>query len=93
LALHAKEIAKLRRIIVLAEKLIAESPKPKRGRPVLRNGNSTAKTRKKEKRIRRTGNQLVRFQKMLKTERRKGVPVAELARKHKISSAYIYQLR
>ena len=92
MALHAKEIAKLRRIIVLAEKLIAESPKLKRGRPALHNGNGTAKTRNKGKRIRRTGNQLVRFQKMLKTERRKGVPVAELARKHKISSAYIYQL-
>lgn len=92
MALHAKEIAKLRRIIVLAEKLIAESSKPKRGRPALHNGNGMAKTRNKGKRLRRTGNQLVRFRKMLKAERRKGVPVAELARKHKISSAYIYQL-
>jgi DNA-binding IscR family transcriptional regulator len=29
---------------------------------------------------------------MLIAERKKGVPVAELARKHNISSAYIYQL-
>ena len=81
MALYAQDIAKLRRIIALAKKLIAESPKPKRGRPALQN-----------KRTRRTGKELVQFRRMLKAKRKKGVSVAELARKHGISPAYIYQL-
>ena len=36
---HAKEIAKLQHIIKLAENIIAENPKPKRGRPPRYNGN------------------------------------------------------
>jgi hypothetical protein len=46
----------------------------------------------KGKRIRRTGQELKQFRKMLKAERRKGVSVAQLARKHGVSSAYIYML-
>lgn len=92
MALHASEVSKLRRIIALAEKLIAESPKPKRGRPALSNGNGAEKKRANGKRIRRTGRELVQFRKMLKAERKRGVSVAELARKHNISPAYIYLL-
>jgi len=44
-------------------------------------------------RIRRTGKELVQFRRMLKEQRKKGIPVAELARKYGISSAYIYMLR
>lgn len=44
------------------------------------------------KRIRRSGKELAAFRKMLKAERKKGVPVAEIARKNNISPAYIYQL-
>lgn len=44
------------------------------------------------KRIRRSGKELAAFRKMLKAERKKGVPVAELARQHNVSAAYIYQL-
>jgi hypothetical protein len=46
----------------------------------------------KPKRVRRSGKDLAAFRKMLIAERKKGVPVADLARKHNISSAYIYQL-
>lgn len=92
MALQAREISKLRRIIALAERLIDESPKPKRGRPPLSNGNGSGNGRAKGKRIRRTGKDLVQFRKMLKAERKKGVAVAELARKHGISPAYIYLL-
>ena len=84
LSLSAQQVAKLNRIISLAEKLIAEGPKKKRG---YRNG-SVANGR----RVRRTGKELAQFRKMLKAERRKGIPVATLARKHGISSAYIYML-
>jgi hypothetical protein len=90
LALHAKEISKLRRVIALVETLIDESPKPRRGRPALSNGSG--KKRANGKRTRRTGKDLVRFRKMLKAERKRGVSVAELARKHGISPAYIYLL-
>jgi hypothetical protein len=47
---------------------------------------------RKSKRIRRTGEELRQFRKMLKAQRKKGVPVAELSRKHGVSSAYIYML-
>ncbi|MEY3552734.1 MAG: hypothetical protein RL735_1082, partial [Pseudomonadota bacterium] len=33
------------------------------------------------------------FRKMLLSERKRGTPVAELARKHGITTAYIYQLK
>ena len=36
--------------------------------------------------------ELIQFRKMLKGERRKGIPVVALARKHGISPAYIYLL-
>lgn len=92
MALNAQEITKLRRIIAIVEKLIVEHPKPTRGRPALQNGNGATKELQNGKRIRRTGKELVQFRRMLKAERRKGVSVAVLARRHHISAAYIYQL-
>jgi hypothetical protein len=88
LALTTQDVSKLQRIIALAEKLIAKAPRAKRGRPPLQNGNGATKA----KRVRRTGKELVRFRKLLKAERRKGVSVAELARKHGVSTAYLYGL-
>jgi hypothetical protein len=88
LALTTQDVSKLQRIIALAEKLIAKSPKAKRGRPAAQNANGAAKG----KRVRRAGKELVQFRKMLKAERKKGVPVAELARKHGVSKVYIYSL-
>src|SRR5436190_14794368 len=85
MALSATELSKLRRIISLAERMIAASPKPKRGRQA--NGET-----KIAKRLRRSGKELVQFRKMLKAERRRGVSVADMARKHAISTAYIYTL-
>jgi len=75
-----KEISKLNRIIKLAEQLIGEMA----SKPSRLNGKAT--------RIRRTGRELVQFRKLLKAQRRKGVPVADLARKHRVSTAYIYML-
>ena len=83
LSLRANELAKLRRIVSLAEKLI-ENGESK--------GNGGA-ANKRTKRIRRSGKELVRFRSMLKAKRNKGVPVSELARKHGISTAYIYTLQ
>jgi len=75
-----QQIRKLESIITAAQAVLAEAkaaPGAKGGKP---------------KRIRRSGKELTAFRKMLVAERKKGVPVAELARKHNISSAYIYQL-
>lgn len=89
--LDAREIARLRRIIALSEKLIASSPRRKRGRPSLsKNDNGSLKPT--NKRIRRTGRDLIEFRKILRKQRRSGVPVAQIAKKHGISTAYIYQL-
>jgi hypothetical protein len=81
LSLSTQQITKLNRIISLAEKLLAQDK--------LDRGNGAATN---PRRIRRTDKQLAEFRKMLKAERRKGTPVAALARKHGISSAYIYML-
>lgn len=89
MALDAKELAKLHRIIAIAQKLIAKSPRQKRGRPI---SNAANKIRANGKRVRRTGKELVQFRAMLKAERKKGVSVSELAKEHNISSAYIYQI-
>jgi hypothetical protein len=92
MAFNAHELARLRRIVSLVEKLIAANPKPTRGRPALSKGNDSGKKRLGRKRTRRTGRELVQFRKMIKAERKKGVSVAELAREHRVSSAYIYSL-
>jgi hypothetical protein len=87
LALTVQEISKLRRIIKLAEILIENDVEKSGNGRAEKGGRGEAKTRK-----RRTGQELVRFRNLLKSERRKGVPVAKLARKHGVSTAYIYLL-
>jgi hypothetical protein len=81
-----QQIAKLNRIIRIASKLLAETKREAAG------SSRTTKKRKSGKRIRRSGKELVRFRKMLRAERRKGVAVSDLARRHGVSSAYIYML-
>ena len=44
-------------------------------------------------RKRRSKKEAAALKKLLKAERKAGVPVAELAKKHGISSAYIYMLQ
>jgi len=78
--LSQQQIRKLQSIITAAQALLEEAR------------TSTGRATEKPRRIRRSGKDLVAFRKMLIAERKKGVPVAELARKHNISSAYIYQL-
>jgi hypothetical protein len=83
LSLTTGDLSQLHRIIGLAKKLVAKhAPKKKNG----------AVSSPKGKRVRRAGKELVQFRKLLKAQRRKGVPVAQLARMHGVSSAYIYML-
>ena len=83
LYLSTQQLRKVNRIIALAQQLIEDN---KRAR--MFGGDGAAHHR----RIRRSGKELVQFRRMLRDQRKKGVPVAELARKHGISSAYIYML-
>ena len=81
--LNKHDLSKLKKIVALAEKLMASSVE-KAAKP---------KSAARNKRIRRSGKELVAFRKMLKAERKKGVSVAELAKTHGVSTAYIYTLQ
>ena len=78
MALSQPDRSRLRKIIQLAEGILEDNEMGVELRP---------------KRIRRSGKVLAAFRKMLLSERKRGVPVAELARKHGITTAYIYQLK
>jgi len=87
----ANQITKLKTLVRLAQELLSEA-EARGGSPVAAKSASQGKSASATKRARRSGKELVAFRKMLKAERKKGVPVAELARKHGISTAYIYGL-
>lgn len=89
--LSPREIDMLRQIISLAGALIANAH-PEAGRSARGLEKAAALDQGASKRRRRTGKELADFRKMLLAERKKGVPVAEIAKKHGISAAYIYQL-
>lgn len=101
MALTATEVTKLKQLIRLASDLLESAVSADRDDVSVvsfkRQGKSAARKKQQaqpiEKRQRRSGKELVAFRKMLKSERKKGVPVAELAEKHGISTAYIYSLR
>jgi hypothetical protein len=78
------EVAQLKKIITIAQTLLGQATGGK-GSNEKKGGNGGA-------RIRRSGKELVAFRKMLKAERKAGVPVAQLAKKHGVSASYIYQL-
>ncbi len=82
--LTTKEIAELKKIVARVNELIAKA-----------NGLETVKTsarRSAPVRTRRTGKDLLAFRRMLKAERKAGVPVAQLAKKHGVTPSYIYQI-
>lgn len=85
------QITKLQTLIRLAQELLSEA-EARGGSPVAARSVSESKNAPAAKRGRRSGKELIAFRKMLKAERKKGVPVTELARKHGISTAYIYGL-
>lgn len=84
MALTASEMAQLKKIVAIAKQLLEKAGEPeKSGRPERGNGKTKG---------RRSGKELIAFRKILKAERKAGVPVAQLAKKHGVSPAYIYQL-
>ena len=85
MVLDSKTIKELKRLIATAEQLIDASSKS--------NGKlAAAKVKRGKKRTRRTGKDLAQFRKMLKAERKSGMSVSAIARKHGVCTAYIYQL-
>lgn len=98
MARRANGLAQLKKIIELAEQAL----KAVQSELNVSKGSANGKAAKKSaaptkksggKRVRRSGAELVAFRKMLKAERSKGVPVAELAKKHNVSAVYIYTLK
>jgi hypothetical protein len=86
MALGKYEIAQLNRMVAALQKIIVRHSKSG-------NGSTSRQTAEKsQRRIRRSGKELATFRKMLVAQRKKGVPVARLAKQHGISSSYIYQL-
>lgn len=83
MSLSAAEIQQLKKIIALAEGLLAKSGK---------SSGSATRAGKTGPATRRTGKELAAFRAMLKSQRKAGVPVAELASKHGVTPSYIYQM-
>lgn len=86
MSLTAKEVTELKKIVARAKELIAKASS--KDEPKSR---SNAR-RDVSVRGRRSGKELEAFRKMLKAERKAGVPVAQIAKKHGITPAYIYQM-
>ncbi len=85
MSLSPNEITKLKKLISLAQELLA-SADPKMELAAKRTKLAVGR------RTRRSGKELAAFRKMLKGERKKGLRVEEIASKHGVSTAYIYQL-
>ncbi len=86
MSLTAKEVAELKKIVARAKELISKAEGVQRGQ-----GKGTAR-RSTSVRTRRTGKDLVAFRRMLKAERKAGVPVAQIAKKHGVTASYVYQI-
>jgi hypothetical protein len=84
MSLTNKEVAELRKIVARANELIAKAQD--------RETVKTSARRSRSVRTRRSGKDLVAFRRMLKAERRAGVPVAQIAKKHGVTPSYIYQI-
>jgi hypothetical protein len=85
MSLSKREISQLKKLVALAQGLIDKAEAAP--------ADQKTATPSATKRIRRSGKELAAFKKMLKAERKRGVPVAELAKQHGISTAYIYTLK
>jgi DNA invertase Pin-like site-specific DNA recombinase len=82
--LTTKEMSELKRIVMRAQELIEKASAGDEAKAAPRKSAGPRK--------RRTGKDLAAFRRQLKAERKAGVPVAEIAAKHGISTAYVYQL-
>ena len=88
-----KQIKQLENIINSAMELLKEARTEDKQQAKTTDKKDDSKPAKPvAQRKRRSGKELIQFRKMLKSERKKGIPVAELSKKYGISATYIYQL-
>ncbi len=85
MSLTTQQKNQLKKIIEMANQLLLEAE----GKP---SGGSRSDKSEPTTRVRRSGAELIRFRKQLKSDRKAGIPVAELAKKYGVTSSYIYQL-
>lgn len=78
--LSNSQLSKLQRGIALVQQVLSEIDGAK------------AKSRGASAGARRSGKELAAFKKLIKAERKKGVPVAQLAKMHGVTTSYLYQL-
>jgi hypothetical protein len=84
--LSKTENAQFRKLMATCESILSKSSGA--------GAKKAASTRgTKPKRVRRLGEDLAAFRKLIMSERKRGVPVSELAKKHGVTSAYIYMLK
>jgi Mor family transcriptional regulator len=89
MALSKRQISQLQKIVETVQAILAAEEKQS-SQPSKRKTASNASTGKTSSR--RTGKELAAFRKLLRAERKSGVSVAEIAKRHKVSKSYIYQL-
>jgi hypothetical protein len=85
--LSKAEVGQLRKLVAECKRILIKLDGPK-----AKKGASGART-ERAKRMRRSGKELAEFRKLLVSERKRRVPVAELAQKHGVTTAYIYMLK
>jgi hypothetical protein len=88
MALSKHQVSQLQKIVETVQAILAEEKQSLRGR---KHGAASRLPAGKTP-SRRSGKELLAFRKVLRAERKNGVPVAEIAKRHKISKSYIYQL-
>ena len=98
MARKANGVAQLKKIISLAQAALSAveaqaKASARAGERAASKKPAGAAKKSSGKRVRRSGAELNAFRKMLKAERSRGVPVAELAKKHNVSAVYIYTLK
>ena len=86
--LSKRQISQLLKIIETAQAILAGASNnaPTHKRKIPSNSSGPKAT------TRRSGKELVAFRKALRAERKSGVPVTEMAKRHRVSTSYIYQL-
>lgn len=98
MARKANGIAQLKKIISLAQAALSAmesqaNSDARAGERASTKKSAAGAKKSGAKRVRRSGADLAAFRKMLKAERARGVPVADLAKKHNVSAVYIYTLK
>jgi hypothetical protein len=89
MALSKRQVSQLQKIVETVQAILAAEEKhgSQPSKRKIASRNSAAKTNS-----RRSGKELLAFRKALRAERKSGVPVAEIAKRHGVSKSYIYQL-